>query len=159
MRNLKIAVCRSRKDKRYHNQEIAWSELIDRLKDTVRTHETVNEYRAMSKARQADIKDVGGFVAGYLKDGKRGKEYILILSTAGTKIESGRKYIWDSIEAVAKAEYGERYTVKIPVEVPYVVDLVHIPSVYFMDVMSWTGDFTKCLGWMMLFPNEIRRVL
>lgn len=76
MRNLKIAVCRSRKDKRYHNQEIAWSELIDRLKDTVRTHETVNEYRAMSKARQADIKDVGGFVAGYLKDGKRGKETI-----------------------------------------------------------------------------------
>lgn len=98
---------------------------------------------------------------GYVCDlyGKRGKEYILILSTAGTKIESGRKYIWDSIEAVAKAEYGERYTVKIPVEVPYVVDLVHIPSVYFMDVMSWTGDFTKCLGWMMLFPNEIRRVL
>lgn len=96
---------------------------------------------------------------GYICDlyGRRGKEYVPILSTAGTKIESGRKYIWDSMETIAKAEYGKKYSYRVPVAVPYIVDLIHIPSVYFMEVMEWTGDFTRCLGWMLLFPEEVRR--
>lgn len=96
---------------------------------------------------------------GYICDlyGKRGKEYILILSTAGTKTEPGRKYIWDSMEVIAKAEYGNKYTYRVPVEVPYIIDLVHIPSIYFTEVLDWTGDFARCLGWMLLFPEEVRR--
>ena len=98
---------------------------------------------------------------GYICDlyGKRGKEYIPILSTAGTKMEVGRIYIWNSMETIAKAEYRERYTTRVPVEVPYIIDLIHISSVYFMEVLNWTGDFTRCLGWMILFPEEIRRVM
>lgn len=98
---------------------------------------------------------------GYICDlyGKRGNEYIPILSTAGTKYKEGRKYIWDAMERVAKAEYEDKYMSSVPVEPPYIIDLVHISSAYFMDVLEWTGDFARCLGWMMLFPEEIRRVM
>lgn len=68
---LHIATCRKRTDKKYVNQTITWSELLKKLKGTVRTYETVSEYRKMNRKDQANIKDVGGFVAGRLKDGKR----------------------------------------------------------------------------------------
>ncbi len=76
-RKLSIAVCKNRKDKKYHNQKVAWPDLVKKLETTTYTHETLNEYRAMSKDRQSDIKDVGGFVGGYLKDGKRGKDTVV----------------------------------------------------------------------------------
>ena len=42
-----------------------------KLSTTTRTRETVAEYAAMSKEDKNRCKDVGGFVAGYLKGGKR----------------------------------------------------------------------------------------
>lgn len=48
-----------------------WSELLDRLARVTRTPETVAEYKAMGRNRQADIKDVGGFVGGYCNHGRR----------------------------------------------------------------------------------------
>ncbi|EOR32256.1 hypothetical protein S091751_2432, partial [Staphylococcus aureus subsp. aureus 091751] len=50
---------------------MAWSDFMQKLAQTVRTKEDLTEYNKMSKSEQADIKDVGGFVGGYLKEGKR----------------------------------------------------------------------------------------
>lgn len=44
---------------------------LERLSHTVRTSETMEQYRKMSKAKQDSIKDVGGFVLGKLKGGRR----------------------------------------------------------------------------------------
>ena len=68
---LDVALGNSRKTKKWKNRTMLWSELLDRLANVTRTPETVAEYRAMSRNRQAEIKDVGGFVGGYAEHGSR----------------------------------------------------------------------------------------
>lgn len=70
-RKLLIAIGRSRKASQWQNKEMMWSEFLDKLATTTRTRETVSDYAVMSKADRDTIKDVGGFVGGYLKNGKR----------------------------------------------------------------------------------------
>ena len=70
-RKLLIAIGRSRKASQWQNKEMLWSEFLDKLATTTRTRETVAEYAAMPKGERDTIKDVGGFVGGYLKNGKR----------------------------------------------------------------------------------------
>ena len=59
-----IAVGKSRKSTAWKNTDISWESLVHRLSQTKRTAETIKEYKAMSKADQDKIKDVGGFVGG-----------------------------------------------------------------------------------------------
>lgn len=68
---LNIAIGKSRKDQHWKNKTWKWSELVERLSETTRTHETVKDYFAATKDRQSEIKDVGGFVAGFIKNGRR----------------------------------------------------------------------------------------
>ena len=68
---LDVALGNSRKTKTWKNKPLLWSELLERLKNTTRTPETVAEYKAMNRDKQSDIKDVGGFVGGYCNNGSR----------------------------------------------------------------------------------------
>ena len=68
---LNVALGSSRKTKKWKNRTLQWSELLEKLSETVRTPETLAEYRAMSRDQQADRKDVGGFVGGYCNNGSR----------------------------------------------------------------------------------------
>ena len=70
-RKLLIAIGRSRKSSQWQNKEMLWSEFLDKLSTTTRTRESVVDYAAMSKTNRDAIKDVGGFVGGYLKNGRR----------------------------------------------------------------------------------------
>lgn len=70
-KKINIATGHKRYVKTWKNKEVLWSELVKRLSRTTRTSETAAEYKAMSRDEQSNIKDVGGFVGGYLKDGKR----------------------------------------------------------------------------------------
>lgn len=65
-----IATGNSRREKHWNNTEIELEDLSSRLTNTVRTSETVEQYRKLPKARQDEIKDVGGFVLGKLKGGR-----------------------------------------------------------------------------------------
>jgi Predicted P-loop ATPase and inactivated derivatives len=73
----KISVGNSRKDKVWKAQSVSWDEFKDKLSHTTVTSETQEEYRKMKKFQQDNVKDVGGFVAGELKDGRRRKENVL----------------------------------------------------------------------------------
>ena len=66
-----ISTGRSRFDTNWKNKRIMWSRLVAKLRMPVRTPETYAEYIKASKGDQDRIKDVGGFVGGTLKDGKR----------------------------------------------------------------------------------------
>lgn len=70
---MKIAVGKNRFQKIWKNTEISWEDLTSRLSEPTRTPETAAEYAALPAGRQAAIKDVGGFVGGHLKDGRRGR--------------------------------------------------------------------------------------
>jgi len=66
-----ISIGKSRKDLRWHNTEISWAEFVDRLRDPYRSHETVKEYKAMTKDERGRAKDIGGFVGGALNGVRR----------------------------------------------------------------------------------------
>ena len=68
---LNITVGTSRKALKWIPQEIMWSELITKLGTPVRSTETLAEYLSLSKSKQDDLKDVGGFVGGTLKGERR----------------------------------------------------------------------------------------
>ena len=69
---IKIARGKNRFEKFWKNSEIEWLDLVDELSQTTRTRETFGEFMNMKKSEQDNIKDVGGFVCGYLENGKRG---------------------------------------------------------------------------------------
>lgn len=71
MRNLAIAYGNNRQSKTWVNKTITFDELKERLKVTIRTPESAEEYAKFNKAKRDAVKDHGGFVAGVLKGGRR----------------------------------------------------------------------------------------
>ena len=71
MRELNIAYGNNRQAKRWVNKTIRFDDLKERLKVTIRTTESAEEYAKMSRAQRDTAKDHGGFVAGVLKGGRR----------------------------------------------------------------------------------------
>lgn len=71
MRDLNIAYGNSRTAKQWSNKTIRFSDLKERLKTTIRTSESAEEYAKFTKAQRDTVKDHGGFVAGVLKGGRR----------------------------------------------------------------------------------------
>lgn len=65
-REITISTAGSRKAADWKPQTLRWSEFCDRLRTPARSQETVAVYLGMKKARQDDLKDVGGFVGGKL---------------------------------------------------------------------------------------------
>jgi putative DNA primase/helicase len=74
---MKISYGNSRMDKKWKNSDISWEDFCTRVSSTVRTTETVEEYRKLKKGQQDAIKDVGGYVAGHLREGRRKKGFVL----------------------------------------------------------------------------------
>lgn len=94
---MKIAYGNSRMDKKWKNTDISWEDFCSRVKTTQRTTETVEEYRKMRKGGQDSIKDVGGFVGGHLKDGRRKKGNVLSRSILTLDMDYGTSSIWEEI--------------------------------------------------------------
>ena len=95
---MKIAVGNSRMDKKWKNREISWEELCQRVSSTIRTTETVEEYRKLKKGAQDNIKDVGGFVGGQLREGRRKNGMVLCRSMLTLDMDYGEPGIWDEID-------------------------------------------------------------
>lgn len=72
---LNIAVATSRKGP-FSNKRATWAAIVETLSNTERTKETIAQYFSYTKDKQDDIKDVGGFVGGYLREGKRRNGYV-----------------------------------------------------------------------------------
>ena len=68
---LKVSLCNRRTNRKYKNQEKPWSWLKDRNRIPIRTTETAEEYPRLSKEERDDLKDQGGFVGGWLREGVR----------------------------------------------------------------------------------------
>jgi len=94
---MKIAVGNSRMDKKWKNREMSWEDFCTKVSVTQRTTETVEEYRRLKKGAQDAIKDVGGFVAGHVKDGRRKNGHVLCRSMLTLDMDYGKPGIWDEI--------------------------------------------------------------
>jgi predicted P-loop ATPase len=72
-----ISTGKSRYETKWKNKKILWSALLSKLKASVETPETHAEFMQLTKDEQDKIKDIGGFVGGHLKDGRRKTGYVV----------------------------------------------------------------------------------
>lgn len=63
-RMLQISTAGSRRATQWPRSTIMWSEFVEKLKTPVRGTETLDQYLALPKSRQDELKDAGGFVGG-----------------------------------------------------------------------------------------------
>ncbi len=94
-RMLRISMGNSRKATHWPQTELSWQAFTERLKTPVYGTETLNEYLALPKSRQDDLKDVGGFVGGTFAGDRRkaanveGRDLVTLdldnIPTAGTE--------------------------------------------------------------------------
>lgn len=97
---MKIAIGNSRMDKRWKNKDISWEEFKNTVSTTRHTTETVSEFRKMSKAQQDSIKDIGGFVGGALREGKRRNGYVLCRSMLTLDMDYATPDTWTQIDSL-----------------------------------------------------------
>ena len=71
MRDLPIAYGNSCNTKIWSNKTISFEALEDRLRTTIRTPESSEEYRRFTRGQKQLAKDHGGFVGGVLEGGRR----------------------------------------------------------------------------------------
>lgn len=90
-----IATAHSRMAKKWNNKATTWAKLVERCSETKRTTETMGEYTRMSREEQSNIKDVGGFVGGYLSGGTRKTANVMSRSIATLDIDYGTPDFWD----------------------------------------------------------------
>jgi putative DNA primase/helicase len=87
--DVQIATGKNRKSTNWVNQTVKWSKLVDLVTRTKRTPEIFAEYMAMSKDRQDAIKDVGGFVGGSVRNGRRGRNDIIHRTVIALDVDHG----------------------------------------------------------------------
>lgn len=90
-----IATAHSRLSKKWKNKRVKWSELALKCSETRRTGETYAEYLRMTRDEQSGVKDVGGFVGGYLSGGVRKTANVMWRSVATLDIDYGTPDVWD----------------------------------------------------------------
>lgn len=97
MQQMRIAVGNSRMDKKWKNKDMSWDDFKQKCSQTIRTTETVAEYRKMSKPAQDNAKDVGGFVGGALKQGKRKNGFVDGRSMLTLDLDHAMPEVWDAV--------------------------------------------------------------
>lgn len=106
---MQICTYQSRTQKLGQNKNVSWSEFRDYISKPARTFETYSQFIGFTKARQHEIKDVGGFVGGYVKDGRRGKAYIQ--SRSMVALDADNAVPENFLQTVSEALDGFAYAV------------------------------------------------
>lgn len=98
---IEIATGASRKEKAWKNKQIKWSEFLNKISTTTRTAETYAEYMKAIRSRQDEIKDVGGFVGGYIQGGRRKNGSIATRSLVVLDADFGPPGLWEDFVKIA----------------------------------------------------------
>lgn len=93
-RKIIISTATNRKTHVWQKEELYWSEFAEgKLKLPHRSTETLEEYLKLPKSKQDELKDVGGFVGGALKDDRRKANNVLfrdLITLDLDNIETGK---------------------------------------------------------------------
>lgn len=92
--SLNIATGLNVASKVWKNTKTTWSELVERLSKPVVTNETYKRFMEASKEEQCKIKDVGGFVGGFLTNGRREKANVLYRQLVTLDIDFSHNNFW-----------------------------------------------------------------
>jgi predicted P-loop ATPase len=90
-----IATGMSAKSKIWKNKKVLWSELVAKIKTPHYTNETFKEYMSAAKDDQSKIKDVGGYVGGYIRQGRRKPENVVHRQLMTLDIDFAHIEFWE----------------------------------------------------------------
>lgn len=93
---INIAIGASVRTRIWKNKTIFWSKFVEQLRTPVVTNETYKEFLECSKTDQGSIKDVGGYVGAYLRNGKRSPENIVNRQLLTLDIDYAGSDFWDN---------------------------------------------------------------
>ena len=96
--SISLASGKSKKEIHWKNKNMLYSALVEKLSTTTRTPETYGEYNKMPKTDRDNIKDVGGFVGGSLKNGRRKAENVANRTLLTLDLDYVNGDVWSSIE-------------------------------------------------------------
>lgn len=92
-----IAIGTSVNATRWTNKKIKWSELVQKLITENKTAETYEEYIKLPKDKQTAIKDVGGYVGGFLVNGLRKPQAVLHRQLITLDLDTAHSDLWSDI--------------------------------------------------------------
>lgn len=100
-RKFKISTAKKRTETEWAQKEVTWQKFAEKCSKTEKTDETMAKFAAMDKEQQGKIKDVGGFVAGSLKDKQRKKGNVLCRSMVTLDLDhvtTSAEDLWETIK-------------------------------------------------------------
>ena len=96
-----MAQATKRTERQWNDHVYTWSEFVQKLGTPIRTGETVAEYQRwksssdpQERMKADSAKDVGGFVAGTLKDGLRKKDHVVSRSMICLDLDNADDFVW-----------------------------------------------------------------
>nr|DAP83027.1 MAG TPA: replicative DNA helicase [Caudoviricetes sp.] len=130
---LTISTGNSRKSKSWKTKRITWSKLVNRLSKTTYTNERHVDFLQMTKQRQDEIKDVGGFVGGELTGERRTAENAGSRQIVTLDADFAPTSLWDELTMFSDfacliysthkhSKENPRYRVVIPLDRPVTPD-------------------------------------
>lgn len=89
-----ISTGKSRKETSWKHKVLTWPAIVDKLRETHRTKETYKEYMSSKPDRQAEIKDIGGFVGGYMNAGRRKRGSVISRQLLALDLDYAKANCW-----------------------------------------------------------------
>lgn len=115
---LDIAIGLSRMSKAWKNTKMMWSEMVEKLTTEHRTAETLAQFLAAPKEEQDRIKDVGGYVGGYLRNGRRSPDAVMFRQVITLDLDFATLDFWFDFtiqyECAAVLHATHKHSVKTP---------------------------------------------
>lgn len=139
-----IAVGTNRNTAKWYNRTLTWTEFANKFREPIRTKETLQEYFNYETAIQDDIKDVGGFVGGYLIGGKRSIKNVKHRQILCFDLDEGEEGYFPNlgnymgiIHTTHKhTKTNPRYRVLIPLYAPITIEEYEYVSRYIADKLG-----------------------
>lgn len=92
---LDLATGLSIRTKTWKNERWTWSDFVEKLYEGHETNETYSQFSQATKTEQLKIKDVGGYVGGYLRQGRRKPENVIHRQLITLDIDFAHMDFWD----------------------------------------------------------------
>lgn len=81
------------------------------------------------------------------------KNNLPVLTTAVSNTDHDG-VVWEMMHTSATVPV--KTDINKPMQLPYIADRIEVGIVESMDAMEWTGDFARCMGWVILARHKIR---
>lgn len=135
------------RDNRVSSEEEVQEETIEFLTSLIENTDEGNPVELLDGTTMELTTEQGGYVATI----RAGGDIVLVTAGASNKLQA--KKIWKTMLKIAEPALPDKVE-PFPVQPPFILDLLFPGALLHQDILSWTGDFTRCLGHLLLGEKQ-----